>query len=103
VKTNGDVIMSLDQETVKRIATLARLKLNAEHIGPMQHDLNNILHFVEQLSEVDTSHTEEMVGANATKIPLRTDQVTNGDCVDKILANAPDVACHMFVVPKVVE
>ena len=95
--------MSLDQETVKRIATLARLKLDKEHMGPMQQDLNNILHFVEQLNEVDTSHTEEMVGGNVKMIPFRSDQVTNGNCVDKILSNAPDVACHMFVVPKVVE
>jgi aspartyl-tRNA(Asn)/glutamyl-tRNA(Gln) amidotransferase subunit C len=95
--------MSLDQETVKRIATLARLKLTPERIGPMQQDLNNILHFIDQLNEVDTSHTEEMVGGNAVTMPFRPDQITDGNCIDKILSNAPEMTCNMFVVPKVVE
>jgi len=95
--------MSLDQEAVKRIATLARLKLSEDRIGPMQQDLNNILHFIDQLNEVDTSHTQEMVGGNKAIMPFRPDQITDGYCVDKILSNAPDVACNMFVVPKVVE
>lgn len=95
--------MSLDQETVKRIATLARLKLAPERIGPMQQDLNNILHFVEQLNEVETSQVEPMTGGNVATMPFRVDQITDGNCVEKILANAPEVACNMFVVPKVVE
>lgn len=95
--------MSLDQETVKRIATLARLKLDAEHMGSMHHDLNNILHFIDQLNEVDTSHTQEMVGGNRAIMPFRPDQVTDGNYVEKILANAPEMTCNMFVVPKVVE
>ncbi len=95
--------MSLDQEAVKRIATLARLKLNADRIGPMQQDLNNILHFIDQLNEVDTSQVEPMVGGNGVIMPFRPDQVTDGNCVDKILGNAPEMTCNMFVVPKVVE
>jgi aspartyl-tRNA(Asn)/glutamyl-tRNA(Gln) amidotransferase subunit C len=95
--------MSLDQETVKRIATLARLKLSTDRIGPMQQDLNNILHFIDQLNEVDTSHVGAMVGGNRATMPFRPDRVTDGNCVDKILANAPEATCNMFVVPKVVE
>lgn len=95
--------MSLDQETVKRIATLARLKLSVDRMGPMQHDLNNILHFIDQLNEVDTSQVEAMVGGNRAIMPFRPDQVTDGNCVEKILANAPEMICNMFVVPKVVE
>lgn len=95
--------MSLDQETIKRIATLARLKLNQERIGPMQQDLNNILQFIDQLNEVDTSHVEAMVGGCNMKMPYRLDKVSDGNCVEKILKNAPEVTCNMFVVPKVVE
>lgn len=95
--------MSLDQTTVKRIATLARLKLNNDRIGPMQQDLNRILHFIDQLNEVVTTHVEAMAGVNTPAMPWRQDVVNEGDKVDKILANAPEVACHMFVVPKVVE
>lgn len=95
--------MSLDQETVKRIATLARLKLSAERIGPMQQDLNSILHFIDQLNEVDTSDRETIGDENRPIMPFRIDRVNDGNCVEKILANAPEVTCNMFVVPKVVE
>lgn len=95
--------MSLDQETVKRIATLARLKISTERIGPMQHDLNSILHFIDQLNEVEASHVDAMVGVTVDSMPFRVDQVTDGNCAEKVLANAPEVMCNMFVVPKVVE
>lgn len=95
--------MSLDQETVKRIATLARLKLNEERIGPMQQDLNHILGFIDQLNQVDTAHVESLAGVNTPTMPFRKDVVNDGNYVEKILENAPEVACNMFVVPKVVE
>jgi len=95
--------MSLDQKTVKRIATLARLKLSDDRIGPMQQDLNRILHFIDQLNEVDTSQVDPMAGVNTPFMTMRKDVVNDGNYVEKILANAPEVACNMFVVPKVVE
>ncbi len=95
--------MSLDQTAVKRIATLARLKMTPEHITAMQQDLNRILSFIEQLGEVDTSEVEAMVGVELPAMPMREDSVDDGDDVKKILANAPSVASDMFVVPKVVE
>lgn len=95
--------MSLDQKTVKRIATLARLKLSDDQFGLMQQNLNSILHFIDQLNEVNTSQVEVMAGVNIPSMPFRKDKVTDGDIVEKILSNAPDVACNMFVVPKVVE
>lgn len=95
--------MSLDQEAVKRIATLARLKLSEERMKPMQQDLNHILHFIDQLNEVDTSQVEPMAGVNTPVMPFRKDVVNDGNYVEKILENAPEVACNMFVVPKVVE
>lgn len=95
--------MSLDQATVKRIATLARLKLSDERIVSMQQDLNHILHFIDQLNEVDTSHVENMKYVAQASMPFRQDVVNDGNYVEKILANAPEVACNMFVVPKVVE
>lgn len=95
--------MSLDQETVKKIATLARLKLTPEKMTSMQQDLNRILQFIDELNEVDTSQVAPMSGATVTSLPVRKDVVNDGGYVDKILLNAPDVACNMFVVPKVVE
>jgi len=95
--------MSLDQDTVKRIARLARLNLSEERIKPMQEDLNRILHFIDQLNEVETGNTEAIAGVNTPAMPMREDKVTDGDKVQDILQNAPEVACNMFVVPKVVE
>jgi aspartyl-tRNA(Asn)/glutamyl-tRNA(Gln) amidotransferase subunit C len=95
--------MSLDQATIKRIATLARLKLSEDRIGPMQQDLNRILQFIDQLNEVDTSQADAVAGVNVPAMPMRKDVVNDGNYVEKILANAPEVACNMFVVPKVVE
>lgn len=95
--------MSLDQGTIIRIAKLARLKLSEERIAPMQKDLNRILDFIEQLGEVDTSHVKPMVGAETSSMPMRDDEIKDGNYVEKVLSNAPEVACNMFVVPKVVE
>lgn len=95
--------MSLDQETIGRIAKLARLKLKEGKIEAMQKDLNNILHFIDQLNEVDTRQVEALSGVNIPAMPMREDVIRDGDKVEKILVNAPEVACHMFVVPKVVE
>lgn len=95
--------MSLDQATIKRIAKLARLKLGDEKVNAMQKDLNHILTFIDQLNEVDTSQVEPLAGVNIPAMPMRQDVINDGDKVKKILANAPEEACHMFVVPKVVE
>lgn len=95
--------MSLDQGTVKRISTLARIKLSDERMKAMQHDLNRILHFIDQLNEVNTTHVEPVAGVNIPSLPLRRDAVNEGNKVKDVLANAPEVACDMFVVPKVVE
>lgn len=95
--------MSLDLETVKRIAFLARLKVEDEQLESVRDDLNNILGFIDQLNEVNTDGVEPMVGVGAREMPMREDKVTDGGYADKILANAPDQAAQMFVVPKVVE
>ena len=95
--------MSLEKEAVKRIATLARLKLSEERIGPMQQDLNHILDFIDQLNEVNAANVEPMAGVNTPSMPFRKDIVNDGGQVEKVLANAPEVAVNMFVVPKVVE
>ncbi len=95
--------MSLDQATIQRIAKLARLNLGSEKMGAMQKDLNHILKFIDQLNEVDTSQVEPLAGVNIPTMPMRQDVINDGEIVKKILANAPEEACHMFVVPKVVE
>ncbi len=95
--------MSLDKETVKRIGTLARLKLNDDRMGPMMQDLNHILKFIDQLNEVNTKDIDPMAGVNTPVMPFRKDTVNDGNITEKVLANAPEVAANMYVVPKVVE
>lgn len=95
--------MSVDLETVKRVARLARIEISQEHAEKMVGDLNNILGFVEQLSEVDVEGVEPMTSVVEMTMKKRADVVTDGGRADEILANAPASEDHFFMVPKVVE
>ena len=95
--------MSLDLETVKRIAFLSRLKVDDSQAEAVRDDLNNILGFIDQLNEVNTEGVDPMVGVGAQEMPMREDVVNDGGYVDRVLANSPEKAANMFVVPKVVE
>ena len=98
--------MSLDTATVRRIASLARIRLEEEEVGRMQAELNGILGWIEQLQAVDTDGIEPMAGGTPEGIaamPLREDVVTDGGQAAKVLANAHDREGEYFGVPKVVE
>lgn len=98
--------MSLDTATVRRIASLARIRLEDEEVGRMQAELNGILGWIEQLQGVDTDGIEPMAGGAPEGQPamrMRPDAVTDGDQADAILRNAPDRMGAYFGVPKVVE
>ncbi|WP_207540180.1 Asp-tRNA(Asn)/Glu-tRNA(Gln) amidotransferase subunit GatC [Sabulicella rubraurantiaca] len=97
--------MSLDAETVKRVARLARLRVEENEIPGLQAELNGILGWVEQLQSVDTEGVEPLAGGNpgGASLPWREDRVSDGGKVDEVLANAPDREGDYFGVPKVVE
>jgi len=95
--------MALDKATVAQIATLARIKLPASEQAQLAGELSTILTWIEQLNEVDTAGVEPMSSVVAMPLPMREDVVSDGDCRDKILANAPAAAHGFFAVPKVVE
>ena len=95
--------MSVDPETVRRIADLARIAVAEEEIGPLQDELNAILAFVEQLSQVDVTDVEPMTSVTAMEMQRRPDLVTDGGIADEIVRNAPAAEHHFFLVPKVVE
>jgi len=95
--------MPLDRAAVAHIATLARIKVPEENLDALARDLDNLLHWVEQLNEVDTSKVEPMTGAVRMALPRRKDEVTDGGRRDDILANAPEPTHGFFAVPKVVE
>ncbi len=95
--------MSLDTDTVRKIAVLARIKIEEEKRAPLANELNNIIGWVEQLSEVDTDGIDPMTSVAEMTMPARDDVISDGDCVDQVLANAPDKVAPYYTVPKVVE
>ncbi|HVM38262.1 MAG TPA: Asp-tRNA(Asn)/Glu-tRNA(Gln) amidotransferase subunit GatC [Sphingomicrobium sp.] len=95
--------MSVDTQQVRHIARLARLAMSEEEIAALVPELNNILGWVEQLAEVDTEGVEPLATVIDQKLRLREDEVSDGDCREAILANAPDAQHGFFAVPKVIE
>ncbi|MBT3910167.1 MAG: Asp-tRNA(Asn)/Glu-tRNA(Gln) amidotransferase subunit GatC [Rhodospirillaceae bacterium] len=95
--------MSLDREDVRKIAFLARIKIDEAELEPLAGELNGIIGWVEQLSEVDTEGVKPMTSVAEMIAPQRVDEITDGNVAEKVLSNAPDRAKDFFAVPKVVE
>ena len=95
--------MALDKATVAHIAALARIRPSEAELEPLADELSQILTWMEQLKELDTSKVAPMASVAATALPMREDEVTDGGRRDEVLANAPRTARGFFVVPKVVE
>jgi len=95
--------MSVDADTVRRVAHLARIAVAEDEVKGLQGELNAILAFVEQLGEVNVEGVEPMTSVTPMALKMREDNVTDGGMADDIVANAPAHEHHFFLVPKVVE
>ena len=95
--------MSLNREDVRRISFLARIRIDDAELDSLSVELNNIIGWIEQLSEVDTDGVAPMTSVADMKTAERTDNVTDGDVMEKVLTNAPDRVGDFYAVPKVVE
>jgi aspartyl-tRNA(Asn)/glutamyl-tRNA(Gln) amidotransferase subunit C len=95
--------MAVDEALVRRVAKLARIAVTEDEVPHLAGELNAILNFVEELSEVDVDGVEPMTSVTPMKIPMREDKVTAGGDPERVLANAPIREGNFFVVPKVVE
>jgi aspartyl-tRNA(Asn)/glutamyl-tRNA(Gln) amidotransferase subunit C len=95
--------MSVDADTVRRIAHLARIAVAEDEVEHLAGELNAILAFVEQLKEVDVAGVEPMTSVIPMAMKSREDVVTDGGIADDVVRNAPATQDHYFVVPKVVE
>jgi aspartyl-tRNA(Asn)/glutamyl-tRNA(Gln) amidotransferase subunit C len=95
--------MSVDKDTVRRVARLARIAFPEERLEPMAGELNRILKWVEQLNEVDTSKVEPMSSVVKMALKMRDDVVSDGGVADAVTQNAPGADDNYFAVPKVVE
>ena len=93
----------VDIPTINKIARLSRLNIPEASKKNLTNDLNNILGFVAQLDEVNTSEVEPLASVTGHKLPLRSDKVTEGNIEDLVLKNAPESSSGFFVVPKVIE
>ena len=95
--------MSIDNSTVKKVAKLARLKVDAKEEQNLKNELNNILEWVDKLQKVDTKNIDPMLSVSNEPMPMREDMVTSKLDNKEILSNAPEKKAGFFVVPKVVE
>ena len=95
--------MSVDDKTVRRIATLARIALSDEQVAPMAQELSGILSWVEQLKEIDVEGVLPMASVVEQHLRMRDDVVTEGNAADALMRNAPAAEDDFFVVPKVLE
>jgi aspartyl-tRNA(Asn)/glutamyl-tRNA(Gln) amidotransferase subunit C len=95
--------MSVDADTVRRVAHLARIAVAADEVENLQGELNVILAFVEQLAEVDVAAVEPMTSVTPMAMKMRQDEVTDGGNAEAVIANAPVHEHNFFLVPKVVE
>ena len=95
--------MSVDADTVKKIARLARIEVADEKMPELAEELSAILSWIEELGEVNTDGVEPLASVTGHSLLLRRDGVSDGGVPAKVLANAPESASGFFVVPKVVE
>jgi len=99
--------MSIDKDTVRKVARLARIAEPEERLEPLAKEISGILGWIEQLNEVDVEGVEAMSSAVDISLPMREDVLqsgpTGGGQPDNVVANAPKTEDHFFVVPKVVE
>jgi aspartyl-tRNA(Asn)/glutamyl-tRNA(Gln) amidotransferase subunit C len=95
--------MSVDAATVRRIAHLARIAVAEAEVPHLRGELNAMLAFVEQLSEVNVEGVEPMTSVTPMEMKKRPDVVDDGEIAADVVRNAPDTVNHFFLVPKVVE
>ena len=95
--------MSVDADTVRRIAHLARIGVKDSEVPHLQGELNAILAFVEQLEEVNVAGVDPMTSVIPMEMKKRADVVNDGELANDIVRNAPETQGHFFLVPKVVE
>jgi aspartyl-tRNA(Asn)/glutamyl-tRNA(Gln) amidotransferase subunit C len=95
--------MTVDTDTVRRVAHLARLAVAEDEVEDLRRELNAMLAFVEQLADLDVTGVEPMTSVTPMAMKMRKDEVNDGNIAADVLANAPVREDHFFVVPKVVE
>ena len=94
---------TVDKETVEKIARLARIHVAEDRQDDLSGELDKILSWVAQLSEVNTDGVEPLTSVVARVQPQRADLVDDGGDARRVTANAPAATHDFYSVPKVVE
>ena len=92
--------MALDEATVRNIAKLARIRVSEAEVSSLAQELSNILDWIEQLNQVDTEDVTPMTSVTDMVYAKRTDEITDGDYSDKLLANAPNPEGRFLLFPR---
>ena len=95
--------MSIDKDTVKHIAKLARISLDEKKINSLSKDLSSIMKFIEKLNELNTDKISPLTSIINASLRTREDEVKDGKIRNQILKNSPEKNEEFFVVPKVIE
>ena len=95
--------MSVDNQTVRKVSKLAKIKINEKEETKFIEELNNILGWVDELKKVDTEQIEPMLSVFNESMVMRKDEVSSATSDELVLKNAPESKSGFFVVPKVVE
>lgn len=95
--------MNFNEQTIKNIAKLARLRLPQEQEAKFMHDIDSILNWVEELKEVSVENVEPLVSVSMQEKAERADEVTVGGLQQELMMNAPESVHGFYVVPKMVE
>ena len=95
--------MQIDNQTIRKIAFLSRLKVEDDKIEETKAEVEKILEWGDQLQEVNTEGVEPLVSVNTNNLQMREDEITDGNIADKVTANAPMKEYGYFAVPKVIE
>lgn len=95
--------MSIDKDTIKHIAKLARISLDEKKMNSLSKDLSSIIKFIEKLNELNTEKTVPLTSIINASLKTRKDEVIDGKIRDQILKNSPDKNEEFFIVPKVIE
>ena len=95
--------MAIDTDTARKVARLARIRVEEERLPALAREFDAILGFIEQLNEVDVAGVEPMTSVTPMRLKRRQDAVADGNRQAEVLLNAPDAREGFFAVPKVVE
>ena len=95
--------MKIDQETVGKIAHLARLEYADAEKDALGKEMNKILDWMDKLNEVDTSNVEPLTHMSVELNVLREDVTKPHLDHKKAMVNAPKKDSDYFRVPKVIE